>query len=197
MPFGFEDDVSIIERQIERANSKGILLFAAASNDRQLDGSHPISFPARLHNVFCINSNSSRNDEWSKFNPKVMSGKENFSVVGEENFRVDGVADGDLEGTSYATAIAAGIAALALECERIYRSPGSHSKLDLGWLEQNDRDYLRDFSTMKAFLKMLCSPEYQPAKENAILPWKMMNTRTSHQELWNSIKEARKKRHNS
>jgi len=70
MSFGFEKWIDTIAKSIEEANAQGILIFAAASNDRGLKANYP-TFPANMKNrVFCINSHTSDiNPKWSSFNP--------------------------------------------------------------------------------------------------------------------------------
>ncbi|KAE9364148.1 hypothetical protein N431DRAFT_563542 [Stipitochalara longipes BDJ] len=84
MSFGFEKRIDSIARSIEEANAKGILIFAAASNDRGL-GSNSPTFPANMnHRVFCINSHTSdMNPKWSSFNPDFVPEQSNFCIIGE------------------------------------------------------------------------------------------------------------------
>jgi hypothetical protein len=74
MSLGFDKNVDEIYQAIQVANSKGVLVFAAASNDRRLASNFPISFPASMDSgVFSINSHSSDDQNtWSKFNPHYL-----------------------------------------------------------------------------------------------------------------------------
>ncbi|KAH8891429.1 subtilisin-like protein [Thozetella sp. PMI_491] len=126
MAFAFEEDESEIERALELATSRQVLMFAAASNFRA-NADDPVGFPARAHDfVFCVNSSDAQ-DKKSNFSPHAVRGRFNFSAVGE------GVKAAwpaqlcrdhpdnpymTLDGTSSATAIAAGISALVLEFSR-------------------------------------------------------------------------------
>jgi len=125
MSFSFEDDEPEIDPALHYAAGKRVLLFAAASNNRA-NRDNSIGYPARAEDlVFCINSSNGQ-DERSRFSPHARAGRLNFSVVGEclkaawppdkcgedeQHYRV-------LSGTSCATPVAAGIAALVLEFSR-------------------------------------------------------------------------------
>jgi hypothetical protein len=98
-------------------------VFAAASNNKANE-ENPIGYPARVKEyVVCINSSSGQ-DVRSSFSPHGQVGRENFSTVGES---VEAAWPLELNngqnlkrrsGTSCATPIAAGIAALILEYSR-------------------------------------------------------------------------------
>lgn len=189
--FGFNETVHSIENELKEAMNKNILVFAAASNDRQLDADgYPITFPARMEGVFCINSHTAdTNSKWSHFNPNAMDRRDNFSTVGENHFV--GTARRTLEGTSYAVPIAAGIAALVLELERIYRS--EHKTLGLADREQ---EWARNHMTMKGVFRSMCYPEFRFGRENAILPWRDIRQRNESQpSIWDIIKMAKDRTH--
>jgi hypothetical protein len=113
MACGFDDDCEDIRCAIHEAKSHNVLFFAAASNDGNMGS---VTFPARMiGDVICIFSSNGRIKP-STFNPAPLKRSFNFAVLGEEveRFDVPGSQERD-RGTSFATFIAGGIAALVLD----------------------------------------------------------------------------------
>jgi Subtilase family len=93
----------------------GVIILASASNQ---GANHPITFPARLKNiVFCIGAADGKGNP-AAFNPPFI-GEEKYSALGEA---VLGAVPGNQyrrkDGTSTATPIAAGIAAVLIDFTR-------------------------------------------------------------------------------
>jgi hypothetical protein len=120
--WGMNKEIPTISTALNEALKAGIVIFASASNAGAND---PITFPARLEGIFCIGSANGVGGP-STFNPP--SKKEKYSVLGEAvsgaypKHRADGLKGYDAEqqtirqdGTSTATPIAAGIAALLID----------------------------------------------------------------------------------
>lgn len=120
--WGIKEDVPSISTALNEALKAGILIFASASN---AGANYPVTFPARLHGVFCIGSADGFGHP-STFNPP-FEGEEKYSALGEA---VSGACPKQLsdqlgydagtqtirrDGTSTATPIAAGIAALFID----------------------------------------------------------------------------------
>lgn len=114
MSFGFEsstEELHCIEDAIGHAHKEGTVLFAAARNNGGLE---KIAYPASHDDVICINSTDGVGNP-SLFNPSYREGK-NFSTVGEAVLSSWlGKVQQRKTGTSYATPIAAGIAAVAMD----------------------------------------------------------------------------------
>jgi hypothetical protein len=106
MSLGIDNRSLELTEAIEEAKTRCIL-FAAASN---CGGNGSVAWPACLPGVFSINSTDERGNK-SGFNPRPFKDSMNFSTFGVE---VDcgGICK---SGTSYATPIAAGLAASVIE----------------------------------------------------------------------------------
>ncbi|KAF4626074.1 hypothetical protein G7Y89_g12089 [Cudoniella acicularis] len=130
MSFGFPtcdiDGYDKLEAAIMKAYSKDILLFAAASNSgANLDR----AYPARDQNVICIHSTDA-NGNRSRFSPTAVSNEINLATIGEavESAWPVHLCDEATNptfvkyksGTSFATPIAAGIAAFLLQYARLH-----------------------------------------------------------------------------
>lgn len=117
MSFGFPRRYGSIEKAIDRASYKNIVMFAAASNS---GANRKIAFPASSYSrVICINSADGRGAR-SRYNPPPLSASHNFSVLGEAvssawPTRLGEGAEKRRWGTSTSTPVAAAIAALVLE----------------------------------------------------------------------------------
>jgi hypothetical protein len=109
---------------IERAGSARVLIFAAASNG---GGNNDRAYPARERDVFCIHSTDA-NGSRSKFSPTAEKYDFNFATIGEavESFWPTHLCAEDEQavrvksGTSFATPIAASIAAFLLLYARVH-----------------------------------------------------------------------------
>lgn len=135
MSFGFDEGtLPDVEKAIETAYDRNIVMLAAVSNDGNRPRA-PIAFPALHPCVICVNSADGAGNK-SSFNPQAPNGRgrtrreDNFSILGEniescwpEAIEAEGVvrrteAGGTFRacsGSSFATAIAASTAALIIE----------------------------------------------------------------------------------
>ncbi|PVH72622.1 subtilisin-like protein [Cadophora sp. DSE1049] len=116
MSLGFKGRQPKIEKAIKLAGASDVLIFAAAANHGALD---QVAFPARMNGVFAINSTDGLGAK-SAFTPRPRNDNDNFSVLGEAvraAWPLSLIPGGFvyLSGTSHATPVAVGIAALVLE----------------------------------------------------------------------------------
>jgi len=126
---GYEE----LERAIERAYFAHVLIFAAASNG---GGNNDRAFPARDKHVFCIHSTDATGTR-SKFSPTAENFVYNFATLGEaiESFWPTYLCKDDEDtvrvksGTSFATPIAASIAAFLLLYARVHLDPEKANRL--------------------------------------------------------------------
>ncbi|KAJ5710928.1 hypothetical protein N7488_005084 [Penicillium malachiteum] len=132
MSFGFPCEIDVIHKAIKSATLNGnILFFAAASND---GNNRPggVVWPAKDMNVICVHSGNGRGKP-SSFTPSAQDGMR-VMVLGEsvKSTWPQKLQEGDekvMDGTSCATPIAAGIAALILDYARVFLTPEEWVKL--------------------------------------------------------------------
>jgi subtilisin family serine protease len=118
MALGFEKDHDNVRQALLEANAARILTFAAASNDGNI---RRVAFPASMiRNVICAFSSDGNVKESREYNPAPMTSNHNFCFLGEEVEVLGSGSSGMIRqsGTSVATSIAAGIAALVLDFSR-------------------------------------------------------------------------------
>lgn len=164
--FGFprlNQSLEPIRRGILQAHAADVLVFAASSNRGK---GHPIAFPACLDEVICVSSTDGRGRP-STFNPTTRTGKY-LHAVGEgiegawpRKLNPDG-ATVRRQGTSYATPIAAGIAAMVMDC--VWRV-----RRNLGYEAQT----LRCNRGMLSVLDMML--DKSTAKVQYLCPWRLFN----------------------
>ncbi|PMD49669.1 subtilisin-like protein, partial [Hyaloscypha bicolor E] len=130
MSFGFDESVSSIDKAICYAKQKDTILLSAASNE---GGNADVSWPARMDEVICIHASDGVGNK-AKFTPDSHRNKDNFIILGEDvmsswPMHLNQGHEVRKSGTSCATPIAAGIAAIMLELAglHLYRNSASFS----------------------------------------------------------------------
>lgn len=163
LSLGFDEENEPIRRAISQASShpRDKLIFAAASNlnTGSMDQSQRVCFPASMNGVFCIRS-ADGHGTWVN-SPNRTDGTDNFSVLGtglEAAWPLDLNNQQDtksVSGTSFATPIAAGIAAIVLEYS--IQKEVEDARLPTSWREKLGR-----FSGMRAIFKEMSSRSDDP-----------------------------------
>ena len=140
-----------------------MLLFAAASNG---GGNKKRAYPARFEGVFCINSCDGEGNK-SRFNPNTIKDEKNFSILGEH---VESAWPADLgtgntsrrSGTSYATPIAAGLAASVIEfLGQNLKIPDAARKVEI----------MEDLQTYYGMKKVLSLMAHERDGYDYLCPW--------------------------
>lgn len=183
--FGFPYTIGRLEpirRAILKANAADVLIFAAASNN---GGNEPIAFPACMDEVISVGSTDGLGNI-SSFTPNPDYGKI-LCVVGEcieSSWPPALLSDPDADlprksGTSFATPIAAGVAAMVLDYMWTFKDSKSF-KSDIPKL-LTKRGMLAVFKTH--MVKSYNSHDY-------LIPWRLFNLRNSEPEMDGSSDEG-------
>ena len=174
MSFGFQEKVDGIKSAISYAYDKNVIMLAAASND---GGNSGIAWPARLHEVICVNATDGKGNKAS-FNPDIDPHADNFSILGTnvESCWPSHLKEGvqvRKSGTSCSTPIAAGIAALLLEITGFYLS----RQKDVTTKDESHWQNLRSVAGMRlAFREM----SEKRDGYNYIRPWRFLGGHEGH-----------------
>ncbi len=182
MAIGFGNEQKPVNEAIGRAHSKGILIFSAATNGRNVD---PIYCPAILTDqVFGIFSTDAGIRESRSLNPSAQD-QDSFAIFGED-VELPWEENGRrllVRGTSYSTSIAAGLAALLLDFSRQEQKP-----------DKSESD-VPDLSTLKERRKMKRAFLYMADRDGSyccLRPWKLLNDKFMSG-TWSSREDVRGK----
>lgn len=164
MSFGFPDksiDLEFFASQIEAAHKADILLFAAASNS---GGNGWRAYPASEPFVMCIHAVDGLGNNCGGFNPSALKNEDNFATLG---IGIECLWDEEQcwrSGTSYATPIAAGFAANALEYAMYHKEEGN--------LHPTTYKRLRKPSGMRRVFRLMADEREMGSGYLWVRPWK-------------------------
>lgn len=195
LSMGFEEWDEPLEKEIKDAISNKILFLAAASN---YGTRRPMTFPARMPDVITIHA-ADYTGTAANTNPAIVYGKQ-FTILGvdvksawipTEASRVP--ATHSMSGTSVATPVAAGVAALVLEFAMQRDVTDKDTDNILGFL----RDYLKRQHGMNSVFNAM-SQQTNGGDFLNIVPWKVLcghrddriGRRMAAYSLLNTIEEA-------
>jgi hypothetical protein len=166
MSFGFPNWIENVDKALKLAHSNDVLLFAAAAND---GGNTLISkaWPARDPKVFCVHATDEFGSNWHK-NPPRNSKVDNWATLGVNV--LSGWTEDKMQamtGTSIATPIAAGTAALFIDFARI--------PLVMG-MDYEHLGHVRSFPGMRSLFKA-SSKKMTDHNYRYIKPWDLFMSR--------------------
>ncbi|KAF2849634.1 hypothetical protein T440DRAFT_479816 [Plenodomus tracheiphilus IPT5] len=187
LPSGFETEYIPITEAIAAAKFAKVLIFAAASN---YGNTASIFFPAwrfRWADLFCLFSTTASAKPTSAFNPAPMDDAYNFAILGEDIRLADGK---PLDGTSFSTIIAAGVAAQIIDFSL---RPDTRGKI-------HNKEVLRQVDGMSAVFERMSTREN---KYHCLTPWTLLNGMTPQEfdteeirtAICHTISEALRNRH--
>jgi Subtilase family len=183
MSFGLERDHASMQKEILEAYSKNIIIFAAASNN---GGNYDVTYPARKNEVICIYSTDG-NGNTSHCNPTHLKNSGyHFATLGvgvksawPKHLHEKSEGERRMTGTSFATPIAAGIAACILEFARMHK------------IEDDLYKVLRSREGMQeVFAQHLVDKR---GDLHYIHPWKLFANHRSDEEILLQIKDPLKR----
>lgn len=117
MSLGFEKSDERIRQAVKIATATDIIIFAAASNSGSQFPYKRVAFPARLSGHVLSVRSATAQRKLADASPVPRAGEDNFAVLGEAITAAYVGTEGSayFSGSSFATPVAAGIAALILE----------------------------------------------------------------------------------
>ncbi|KAF4629433.1 hypothetical protein G7Y89_g8714 [Cudoniella acicularis] len=167
MSFGFENSIPVIEKVIRRAADRNVIMLASPSNS---GGKSPAAWPARHPDVIDIYATDSYGNKCN-FTPNPPPKSERFAILGravKSSWPEDLDSNGEKRksGTSIATPIAAGIAAMVLAYMKtlIAANGGDFTSRDVEMLSK-----IRTSNGMSVFFRNMVLDQRQDY--SFLVPW--------------------------
>lgn len=183
MSFGFPKVIPEIDKAIQYARKKNVLMLAAASN---YGANRKRTWPARSDDVLCIYATDGDGNKYGK-NPTPISNKDNFAVLGESvnSFWPPLGSQGEARkarksGTSTATPICAAIAAIVMTALRqsedgYVNGFGEREQSEKREMYQRKVSALGKASAMASVFKLMVGEEGMRDDYQFIAPWRIFD----------------------
>jgi hypothetical protein len=181
MSFGFPEVIPEIDKAIQHARRKNVLMLAAASN---YGGNRKRTWPARSDDVMCIYATDGDGNKYGK-NPTPLANKDNFAALGESVEALWPPTNGKVRrvrksGTSTATPICAAIAGIVVTALRL-NEDDYVSSIEEGKREETRRLYrqkvtaLGRASAMASVFELMVNKEGMRDDYQFIAPWRIFD----------------------
>ena len=176
MSFGLDARDDDLDDIINRAAAAGKILLAAAGNH---GNNGPRTFPATNRNVICIHASDGKGKD-GRISPQPVGNDDNFMTLGIAVPLIWQSNDVFRSGTSFATPIAAGMAADVLEiAKRTIK------------MTDRQKEHLHSSDGMRRIFQLL-SP-MSDGGYRYVVPWSLWNT--NHKDDWIQMKLLEALRH--
>lgn len=181
MSFGFPKGIPNIEAELSEAIKANILIFAAASND---GGNSGRTYPAWRNQVLCIHSTDGYGNK-SPYNPtpKASDGdSDNFCIIGQHIKSAwpdpkQSAVTKRMSGTSFATPVAVGLAAVILEM--------MSASMEKSFIK------LRSYDGIRRVFKLMAQERDQGYSYISPFEFLGRSTRQIQEDIWTALNPAK------
>jgi subtilisin family serine protease len=171
MSFGFVNHSRVIAQAIRHARNRGVLLIAAAGNNGSTE---QVRYPARDTNVLCIHAATGFGNMFNG-NPTRKDNTTNFALLGValKGYAPAGQTPAEVRrsGTSQATAVAAGVAALIIQIMR----DSEDEVRKMGWTPQSYASAFSQLKDLDGMRKVFEKMSTQRGDYEIVTPWLLLD----------------------
>ncbi|KAK4034628.1 peptidase S8/S53 domain-containing protein [Parachaetomium inaequale] len=193
LSLGFESEDKGIRDAICDASNKNVVILAAASNSGSIDSTKRVSFPARIHGRVIAVRSATGFGRRADSSPGRSDGDDNFAILGEgieaawPQHLNDGRPTRFVSGTSYATPLAAGVAALIMEfsIQKDKRGPN---------LKKEALDVLMSYRGVRKMFEFMSATQDNSVNVDCrmISPWRLFDPEMAYEGLAHVIEHQLK-----